>query len=383
MDLLTQNLIQFLWFSAIVIILALPFIIFLQFTFVKEGTAKIVMLFGSFHKVLLAKKGYIINADGDIVLGSASKKLPGGLRFVGIRWIHTIYKRELNWVKSLPDGTFESRSDPNVDFILAKVDYPYGLKIEKAESKDLLRLDAKITLTASIINPYKAQFAVNEWFTALISRIAPSVREYISNYTYEEIINDPNVQLDRDIFEKLSAPGTDGSDSIIDTLKTVYGIEVHALETVNIDPDESYRKATLAKWQAARDAEKRLGSTTGALMAMIANQTGAELDEIRTEFKANPDVTLKKYEGLIRMNKDFIEQQIASDAGSLRRYYFQGGTGGMDLIALLGDVFRGFGGGKSGSGSTENPSKGGGKKRVSDMTEDEKKAEYERIKKGG
>lgn len=346
--------IPFPWFLS----LLLPLLLLLRFTLVKEGTAKIVMQFGSFHRVLLAKEGYVINSDGDIAEG-VRRGLPGGLRFVGIRGIHTIHRRDLKWVKSLPDGKLENRFDENVDFILAKVDYQYGLNIIKAESEDLLGLNALMTLTASVVNPYKAQFAVKDWFGAVVNRIAPYIREYISNNTYEDLINDPDVQLDRAVWEKLNEQRINadgGSQSIIGELKERYGIEIHALETVDINPEEEYRKATLAKWQASRDAEKRLGSTTGTLMKMIADQTGLPLESIQAEFGANPDMALRRYEGLIKMNKDFIEQQIASDAGSLRRYYFQGGTGGMDLIALLGDVFHG--GGKGDGGSTSAGGKG-------------------------
>jgi len=321
-------------------------------TVVKEGTVKIVVRFGEYHKPLMVKKGYRITESSQIIPLDFEEEekggFLGGLKIVGIPFVDTIFKKDLKWVKSLPEGKLEDRFEENVDFLLADVHYQYGLRFNNAEDKDLLSLSGQMTLTASIDNPYKAQFRVKNWFDALVNRILPSIREYISNHAYEEIINDPETKLDQDVMKKLRGSG------ILDELEELYGIRVHALETVNIDPDENYRKATLAKWQAARDAEKRLGSTTGALMQMIADQTGADLNHIRAEFKSDPDVALKKYEGLVRINKDFIEQQIASDAGSLRRYYFQGGSGGMDLVALLGDVFRGsFGGRESGGKSNE------------------------------
>jgi regulator of protease activity HflC (stomatin/prohibitin superfamily) len=378
-------LINLAWTTLVLVALAC---IFLKFTFVEEGTAKIVMQFGAFHKVLLSKRGYALNDDGDIVReeeivdGEIPWHLPGGLRFVGIRWVHTIYEMH----------------------ILASVDYQYKLEFKSTEDANLLPLSDQMTLTTKIINPYKALFSVKNWFDALITRVLPRVREYISLYSYEDIISRNNIQLDNDVFKKLNESGKDGSLSIVEELKRKYGIVLIALETVNISPPPGYREATLSKWQAARDAEKRLGTTTGTLMAMIADQTGLELKDIKAEFGADPDSALKKYEGLIKMNKDFIEQQIASDAGSLRRYYFQGGTGGMDLIALLGDVFRGSSSGEgpplppfkkrnppSDSANIlkpiqqegENPFGGEkGKKKTSEMTEDEKQAAYEKLKTG-
>jgi len=356
----------------------------LKFTFVKEGTAKIVMKFGAFHKILLSKKGYVVNKNGDIVEEKDSDgtdshwHLLGGLRFVGIRGIHTIYRRDLSWVKSLPDGKFEDRVDNSVDFILARVDYQYGMRIISAESKDLLNLDANMTITASIINPYKAQFAVRDWFDAMVNRIAPYVREYISNHTYEELINDAEKQLDREIIKDLKTKKEGSSDSILNKLENFYGIKIFAIETININPPEEYRKASLSKWQASRDAEKRLGSTTGALMEMIAHQTGMDLATVQEEFKADPSLALKKYKGLIEINKDFIEQQIASEAGSLRRYYFNGGAGGMDLVALLGDVFRGSNQNQNASDKKEDK-----KKKPSEMTSDELEDEWEKDQQEG
>ena len=57
--------------------------------------------------------------------------------------------------------------------------------------------------------------------------------------------------------------------------------------------------------------------------------------------KADPDKALLKYKGLIELNSPFIEQQLAASVGALSQHYFHGARGGMDLIALLGDVLRG------------------------------------------
>lgn len=324
----------YLWIGLMVAFVMLLFV-FLRFTFVKEGTAKIVLQFGAFHGVLLAKKGYKINDNNDIVKGD-EWHLPGGLRFVGFWPIYRVHKRDLKWVKALPGGALEDRLEKGVDFILARVDYQYGLRVGKAEDKDLLPLNIEMVVTARIVNPYKAQFAVKNWYDAMISRIAPYVREYISGFKYEDIIGRSDVLPAQQVMEELQKGNT---HSVLNILKNLYGIEVTALETISINPEEEFRKASLQKWQATRDAEKRLGSTTGTLMAMIAHQTNQDLDKIQGEFRADPGAALGKYQGLIRMNKDFIEQQLAADAGALRRYYFHGGHGGLDLIALLGDVF--------------------------------------------
>ena len=172
-------------------------------TIMGESTAKIVTRFGAYHKTLLQKRGYklaaedilnekgeIVIAVGDIVIGNdPDQPLPGGLRYIGWPFIYKIFRmKKMNWTKSLPNGTIEDRNEENVPFMLALVDYPYGLKFEKAEDNDLLPLDGKMTLTAAIVNPYKAMFAVTDWFAAMTSRVLPHVREFITRYTYEDMM---------------------------------------------------------------------------------------------------------------------------------------------------------------------------------------------------
>jgi regulator of protease activity HflC (stomatin/prohibitin superfamily) len=335
---------------AIFAVLGLGFVVYKCFTLVNEGTAKIVVRLGAYKKTLLAKKGSKLDNDDNVVELAPGEKepphLPGGLRFIGFWPFDRVYTYDFKWVKALSDGRLEDREEKGVDFTLVK-DYVYGMRVLKAEDADLLHLSVFLTLTSKIVNPRKAHFNVNAWFNAFVSRVAPYVRDFVTKASYT-VLEKKNLQ--ESIFAALKR------DGIIDELRENYGIELLKVEVVDIDPPEELRNATLEKWQAERDVErdktKRLGSTSATLMAMIADQTGVDAVNLRAEFAANPNGAAKKYAALLEMNKDFIEQQIATDAGAMRRYYFTGAKGGLDLIALLGDVFRGAG-------------LGGGRQRVS------------------
>jgi len=344
-------------------------------TFLEEGTGKLVLKFGAYHKTLIVKTGFTTDEEGKIVEGE-ERHLLGGWRWVGLWPIYKVFvKDKFRWAKIQSDGTVQEKEEENVKELLVRY-YTYGLKLENAEDQNLVPTNSFWAVTAWTSNLKKAWLDTQDWFGTFKNRLLPYIRHHISLHTYQDIIADKETRLDKEVWETLDKEG------IFKELEDLHGIKIVKIECKDISPDETYRKATLRKWEAERVAEERLGSTSGAVMRMIADQTGASLDEIRAEFKTDPGAALKRYQGLIKINKDFVEQLIASDSSSasaLRRYYFQGGTGGMDLIALLGDVFRGGGtpGAKGMPAAAAAPPGGKGKKKRGTFEEDEEEEEIE------
>lgn len=373
------------------------------FTYVKEGTAKNVVRLGGYVKTLLAKEGYKLDASGEVV-----PLEPGDVpssRFLwffigGLRWvswlkplgIDKIYTRTMKYVKALPDGTFERRADENTDFVLAGTQFQYGLEFSSAEDSEKLPLSGKMTMTVMIVNPYKALFLVREWFDALVGRVLPRVRQYISEHTYDKIINDSGTQLDKDVFELLQKPDKADSQkrSILQILLVEYGIKLMALETVNVDPPEGYREATLAKWKAQQTADKEMEETAGRILKSVARLAHISEKKLEEKLDANPKLRgLPNVEGGFKEDFDKAWDQVKRDrAGAGLRDVRVGNADGTNLdpvtawAASLIGLVKG-GGGQENPGDGKSGSKKGGKKRVSDMTEDEKQAEYERLKKGG
>jgi len=334
------------WFVVVALVTFCVLAIKNTLTCVKESTAKAIVRGGTLRKMLFSKRGYRLDADDNLVEDKTQKgHWYGGWRIIGIPWLDKVYTYDWAWVKVKQDSKQGSilvpKEEEGTSFIIVGQVYFYGNEIRGTDvvDKDLIPVEASFALPAMIVNPRKAKFDTTDWFGSFCSSIEPAERNFINAHSYKEIIADSKIDLGQEVFNDLVAK------SVVKRLEDDYGVRLLRVECKGIRLAGDYQKSQTEKWQAERDAErdrtKRLGSTTGVLMDMIADQTGLELKDIRAEFRTNPDAALKKYKGLIDMNKDFIEQQIASDAGVLKRYYFKGGNGGLDLIALFGDVFRG------------------------------------------
>lgn len=376
------ELAQFCLFSAVVLFpfAVAAYLFFLCGTFLEEGTGKLVLKFGAYHKTLIARTGFTVDARGNIVIGQ-ERHLLGGWRWVGLWPIYRVFKKEtFRWTKTKPDGKLEDKEDHNVSKLLLRF-YVYGMKSENAEDKNLVPVNSSWSVTAWTINLKNAWLDTEDWFGTFRSRILPYIRHHVTLHTYQDIIAKDDVRLDKEVEATLLKEG------ILDELRNRHGIHVVAIECVDISPDEKFRVDTLKRWEAEREAERRrlerLGSTSGAVMAMIADQIGVDVKEIQAEFKKSSVKALKKYAGLIRMNRDFVLRQMGLDAGAVRQYYFHGAKGGMDLVALLGDVFRGASGEKASSGETKTSSKKrGGRKNAKDLSPEERRKAHERIKAG-
>ncbi len=349
----------------------------LFWTIVAEGTSKQVLYMDKFTKSLLTKKGYKLDDDWELVDNKVGdKEKASGLCWVGIWPFFKVYERPMEFAKALSNGTYEWRNAP-ADFMLTGTSYQYSLIFSDAEDKEKLPLSGQMTMTAMITNPYKALFLINDWFDALVTRVLPRVREYISNHTYDKLINDPDVQLDTEVFEMLKRfdlKGPKNGPSIWSVLKNQYGIELLALETVNIDPPSDYREATLRQFNAVQTAKAEAEETGGALDRMInqrINQLAKRLgldpktSEVRDYLKANPDI-LRRFEeqqlDLLRRdrNKGGVRDiRVANADGS----NLDSAT--ATLMSLI-ELWKGGGGGGASSdfgnsGKANNPSDKGNK----------------------
>ena len=299
---------EFLLF--IFLLLALLALIFLRFTIVDEGTAKLVVRLGSYKKTLLAKRGFKVDDDGEIVGLEEDEKppftLPGGLRFVGFWPLDKVYiQKEFDWIKINPDGTAQNRHEVNVNFILAR-DYVYGIRILRAEDNDLIPLNALLSVTAWIPNPSKAYLrGVQDWFRTLVGRVSPYVRKFIADKSYEDI---QDTELEKEIIRKLE------NDGIIDDLKERYGIDVRKIEVIDINPGEKFRRLTVQKQIGRMNAQQAIEETAGRVLESAAKILGLTPDDLKVKLQANPKLrgTPSANEGF-KEAFDFAEDQVKRD----------------------------------------------------------------------
>lgn len=375
----------------VVLVLISIGLIFVRATPVIESSAKALLRSGELYKIFFVKKGYrlikegeqifkidritgevLLDSDGnplyrdayDLIKDPDYKYWPpwlsflGGLRFY-IWPIQKILTRTWKWIKSDPEGQLIPRGPETIDYIFVGQDYTYGLIFVGNDivDKNGKAVELRLAITARIINPKKAWFDVTHWFDVFMARMRAPVRSFINNRTYEEMLlaseeeGEEGKTLDEQILEELGTTEEErrqNKEDIIDVLSDRYGIEVIAIQCSRFSLTGEDQAALVKKWRAQREAEQRSESTFGAINAMIAKAIGKSIKDVEEDFDRDPGAFFTRYRPIVEMAKDFIEQQIASDAkgsSALRRYYFTGAKGGLDIVALLSDTLRGDQGG--------------------------------------
>jgi len=210
------------------------------FTFVKEGTAKAIKKFGQFYKIIYSYNDHAKDVDDNIVpeKGKGGAFL-GGLKFVGIRFIHTIDRRDFNWMaweQMEKDGKIEDRPIPkkvkNMDYILLQDDIYYAM-LDKVECANMVPLNVALLLRAKITNPKKARFRVQNWYEAMINLVKPAARLWVGTKTYKELTSNDTGILAA-LFEYLS--------QIREQLKNDYGVDLLSVGIGTIDPASELAK---------------------------------------------------------------------------------------------------------------------------------------------
>ncbi len=232
------------------------------FTFVKEGTAKIVVRGDKFEKALIQWEGYTlseeIKKDGkgkiiqdkwDIIKGEEKGHPLGGFRYYGFWPFKDMYAYDFEWTGVKENGEIIHHPKETLDYILLKDDV-YWAKVEQAEDKELLPLEVEIILTIRIINPYKALFNVQNWLEIVINRIKPWVRDAVTHDTYENLIKQPD-RIGEEMYGKLKDAGLLENEFI-----ARYGVDVRKIEVKEINPPKEYRDVTLRKYTAEQEKKR-------------------------------------------------------------------------------------------------------------------------------
>lgn len=254
------------------------------FTFVKEGTAKYIVRGDKFERCLIQWEGYTFDYSKphpekwNVVKGKEPRHPFGGLRFYGIWPIFDVYIYQFSWTGVNERRETQPHDKVWLDYILLKDDV-YLCMVSGAEDKDLIPLDLKIFLTIRIVNPYKAKFAVQNWLETVINRMEPSIRQYVAQYSFEELI--PKKQtVGSEMWNKLKETGLIGRmedpegqrGEFIDR----YGAEVRAIEVQDISPPEGLQKIILAKTTAEKEAAAEIARARGDKKATIIRAKGEE-----------------------------------------------------------------------------------------------------------
>ena len=232
------------------------------FTIVQEGTAKAILKFGKFHKIIMIYTGYQLDANWEVRSenekdknGKDIKFQPkplriGGLVWVGIPFVHSVYRYNFTWVSfeqreeggKLVEKTV-SHTEEKIDYILVQDDVYYSF-IKEAETDGMVPVDVDMLLTIGITNPYKALFRIQNWLEVTFNRAKPALRDFVRKSSFENLI-------------KQGADEFLEGTKVDEALKNEYGVNLKKVGIVNIDPagdkKAEYAEAATKEWLAQKD----------------------------------------------------------------------------------------------------------------------------------
>jgi len=326
-----------------------------------------VVRMGGWKKGLIQWVGKDIGPDGEII-DRPGRHILGGVRWIGFFPFDTIYQYLFEWTGVGIGGSLDAHPKELLRAIVLKDDV-YGLEVSGAEDKGRMPLDLACTMTVRIVNIRKALFDVQNWFETLVNRLVPYVRDWVTHYTYQQLIEDETLRLDVEIMKALVA------DNSLEELRDRYGIEVRKLEIRDIKPQDEWLKITLAKAVAQADAEASSEEVAGVAIRAIAGSLNMSVEETR-EAIANRPRLQKQFWSMVG---PMLQRRLAQKMGGSSVHIDVTGATGMEgsLLSLLG-AFRGLttGGGNTGPsannpGAPAGPPAPGKGKKVADMTAQE------------
>lgn len=297
----------------------------LYWTFVQEGTSKIVKRGGGAVRGLIQYKDKILDKDWNVVDGK-EEHLFGGLRFYGWWPKEEIHTYKLRWT-SVQESGKPVPHEEELSSILLK-EKIYAMRIEGAEDKDGIPLDIDLFITLKVVNPYNAAFIGEDYLELVLNRISPLFREYVRNYGFMELSKQEQ-RAGGELWKKLT------KEKLIDEFRDDYGVRIKdgGIEMKNITPPPEYQKAATKKYLAEKEAERIAGETVGAVINMMAVSRGITAEKMQEQIN---DSTMLQKE-FRQYCQDLVHRKMAIDGNNYLDIRVSGAGGTektlMDLVA--------------------------------------------------
>jgi regulator of protease activity HflC (stomatin/prohibitin superfamily) len=311
------------WILLILLGLVVAFaFVFLRFTIVREGTAKVVMRLGKFKKAIMVWEGYILDDKGEVKEGHAFKLLPGGLAFVGFWPIDKVYKYKFRWrdiqlVKGEEQVTFHE--DP-IDYIFVRPDvYWTDIKAAETAPPERIPVDVQFLVTMRVSHPYKALFrAPSNWNENAMSRLNALLRGWVGTKTVDELLT--LKEKPEDIWKEFK-----DTTLIKKIFKDEWGITVedNGIEIRTIGLPEEYQEAAAAEKKRRFEAAARAAETVGTVIAMMAEARGKDPSDIQKEIEALPEMRKE----FLDLAKDLIVRKLGIEGRSYLDVRVEGAEG--------------------------------------------------------
>ncbi len=268
---------------AIIIFLLVPFVWnFLApsnrfFTFVQEGTAKIIVKADRPDKILIQWRGHTLDSEWNVVsdgteVGGRAYREPwhpfGGLRVYGLWPLWDVYVYRLRWHDVHMTGGAEraERSvfhDENLDYVLLRPDV-YWYELIRAETggpaeqePERIPLNVEFLVTMQVVNPYRAIFvAPIDWVENLMTRLAPVYRGFVASRTLDQLLRIRGSGTE--IWDALS--NSEDFRLLHETFEHEWGIQIvkNGIQIKDIGVPDAYQQQATLKWQAEREKERTI-----------------------------------------------------------------------------------------------------------------------------
>ena len=292
------------------------------FTFVKDGTAKIIVKGTAVDKILIQWQGYTFSyGEQDfekkwtVIEGREPSHPFGGFRFYSLFYpLFDVYIYRHRWTHLHEDGTVKTH-DEWLDFVFLKRDL-YVIEIPLIEGKEKTEegaedingvpLGIQIVIPMRIINPYIAIFRVRRWLPMISGVVQAKLRRFVANYRYKEDLLNlragegiKEVQRKAGVpEERLAALGEDlwekfwgelekefiqrGAEKLPDERFQIYGVEIEKKGSgvLKIEPGSSYRRFTTMTYETEREKERTIIQAKAERERL---KTVAEGEKIRIE----------------------------------------------------------------------------------------------------
>lgn len=311
-----------------------------SFFALKENQGVILLFIGEFFGTLVCKKGRDVARNGDIVKAGAFANLFGGLRFRGLAPFFSEFEREWSWYKYV-DGKAVSRGPEIVNRF--KIDsYPYALLLVEVECGDKTRITAVLAFTGLAINLYKQWVRHNAWFDQLSVILLDEVADLFSLYSASEIQKKQGV-LGEELLRQMTAKGLFGPVGTEGTIEDTFGVRLSNFKIVNVKVPKSAEEASQFEFRANAKALQVSTLNVGILQS-IANAFGLTIDEVRAQFKANPEKFNKDYATFLGVGSTGARVELGEQAVRV-----DGGGGNVDAGLVAHKLIVSGGGGPGGN----------------------------------
>jgi len=264
------------------------------FTFLKEGTWKVIMKGGRKHKFIMNVRGHYMDTETGVVHdGDGHKSLWS--RLLGIEWIgpppfYTAYRRMFRWNKiDMPSGGKDTQVKviPKEEEISAFVyRAPYAIEVKGAETKGKIPLDITIEATVVVTDGDRMLFKTTSWLANYTTSLLSLVRDFTGQRELEEMIS-MNVEENRSALLDaiLGLNNTVGEHLGLDESIGVKTDVINLTQIKDIQDPEAQR-ITKAKYLAEQTADGVRAEARGKADAIVTIAT-AEAHAICLRGSAN------------------------------------------------------------------------------------------------